>query len=606
MTLRSRSALVPHVLVGLACLLVAYDAWHGSPGFNQFSDRDTARALLWRQELPVSGAEMSGGRPARVPGIGLFVLMGLPMVLFHDLHAVFLAMVAQLLLGVAVLQVGLSRLLGPWPAAAASLLFLTATPVWRTLTDLWNPSFLPLPLAVATVALVWALVERDARALPVWTFAASVAAQTHLSVLGWVLATLPGLAFTRLEHRARGWSMAAGAVLVAYAPYLVVDGWRGWPNTRELLGKGEASVEERRVELEHAWGALRNLFETPELPDDVRLSPVADPLWALGVVLFLAGLVAAKREHRPLAWTLGGSLVLVLGTYAGGAVTYMTARYVVTLVPAVAVVSALALAAVPEGRRTAVSAVVVTLLATRADIYANTWSANDAFGYHQFRLAFDQLAEQTGQSTTELASRTWWLSVNRDGSVADGAQWPRVDHLLFEEGTEFPGSGPPPCHLMVAGAEDQVDLRDPDDVARIAFSDAPLRILDVRPLEGRWTWVRYDTDAGLCPTSMAQRYLDTSADGHVGGGAAQAILGPSSGRGRGPRRRRGVSSRVPRARRRSHRHRLRPGDRRRRPACTRGRRRGHAARAVPPGPVGQRGLAGDLRARAPQGRAVAR
>jgi hypothetical protein len=120
-------------------------------GYSLFTDRDLTRALRWREDLPVTGAEVSGGGELRLPGAALPALFLAGTWLGDGAYGPFRLALGLAALSVVVLHLGVARWWGGWAGAVAAAVWALSPLLGATLLDLWNPSFLPLPVVVATV-----------------------------------------------------------------------------------------------------------------------------------------------------------------------------------------------------------------------------------------------------------------------------------------------------------------------------------------------------------------------------------------------------------------------------------------------------------------------
>ena len=200
---------------------------------------DVARRVGAFEHLPVVGPPITG-EAARLPG-GLFhyvtavphlfgaspYLGSVFMVLLHILAGAFLIDFAR-------------RARGPRAAAVAALLWAVAP--WDVLygDKIWASCLAPVFGAVALWAAARARVQ--ARWAAAATLACGVLPQIHLSAPVVWSATVVLLFGATSGRAVRRWSAAgAGAALLTYGPYLAVEAWRGFPNTRLVLARSGGS-----------------------------------------------------------------------------------------------------------------------------------------------------------------------------------------------------------------------------------------------------------------------------------------------------------------------------------------------------------------------------
>jgi hypothetical protein len=523
----SRSwSLIADLLAVAAGVWAASCALDGTFMYNVFTDRDLARSDGFPWHIELSGAEMTGEEGARLPGSALSVLMGAGTAWAHDPVGAFQVMIAVWLAGVAVLHVVLRRTLGARVALIATLVQLVHPASIQTLDILWNPSFMIGFAAAGTAALVFAVHRDDERALVGWAAALGVGAQLHLTSGAWLLATLPGALWARLTRAGRGFAGAAAALIAVYLPYLVHEAATGGVLVRRLFGHAGRTAAGQIVErsdtsdlgprlLGYVLGAPQgNLGRILEAaPADVALVAVVTTLMGVGLVIGWRRSTPAGRAVHPLAV----GLTLELAAWWMGVFHQVEVRYAVVLVPATAVLMAVAAdrlaAALPRWPAWALTAALLGLLGARASGLPNGWSLRGSpFAWSNLDESLTRLQDATGWTLREVAGRTAWRRIERDGEPEAWSPWPAVDFLLHRQGEAFPGSLPPPCAIVLGGrrASEQVSAA---DIARALYLDAPpTEVGPTVPLTGDWRLATYVPVSGRCATTMSQRYVDTSAE----------------------------------------------------------------------------------------------
>jgi hypothetical protein len=498
-----------------------------------WSDRDLARSQVDLLSLPATGPELSTGSGTRVPGGAFHALLWVADQLSPGPRAAWRLQVG--LDALAALVIGLSvRARVGWIAAAVSAsVFLTLGPNVINQQPLWNPAWLSLFVAAATVAWVRVLSDGDARGLVVWAVSLALGAQMHVTALVLGAVMLPSLVRARPRGAARGWVLAGVGVLAAYGPYLASEAAHGWPNTR-LMAEGGGG---------HAWltlpyflsivTALRAL--TGDRPLDLLQSQ--GPAWAVwGVAAIapltvLAGSVSLLRERSPrvevtralagrLAAVCGVLLLLICTSDEFDFVRSNNSRYLLVLAGPLSWLAGLAAdrAVTVAGRRQAALGLLVALALTVS--MGERLLASSAFAV-EARASRGCLATQAWLDDAALKLGTSRADVARGAVVLtheDRGRWSRevampVDALLGPERPPFGGSTAPPCVAILPdfGPDRRVQAQiSVADLQRAIGPDTPVeRVLDQVPLDGGVWMVRYATSRARCPSNMTQRYVLT-------------------------------------------------------------------------------------------------
>jgi hypothetical protein len=449
-----------------------------------WADRDLVRSTQW--PLPVVGAELSYGAGARVPGGAVHALMGLPLALGAGPTGVYRFMVALDLAAAAWLAWAVWRAAGPGAAAVAVAVVALSPIAADNLATLWNPGFLPLAATAVWLGVVAAL--RGGR--PGWlvgaALALSIGAQLHLSMALLGLGLAAAVAWTPGAARVSGWAMLA--LVAPYGPYLVAEARSGWPNTALLLAQRQVAdaVSTERLALDNAVPLLGFLGGAG--------GGVSHAAAAIVAVAAAVGLWGLRRERA-----VAGALVavgVVLAYHLVDANIQLglegTGRYLQVMLPGLAGLVAVGVAAAARERPWLWGVVGAGFLVLGAAWHeAHTRRARHPLEFGRLAAAVEGLAAERG-SAAEVLGRTVLLTRSRDGwrwSADDALEW-------FLDGEPFPGSLPGPCVALVVGDADPAE------------AVATLGATAVRALEQRdgLTVVTYDRD-GLCPTSLADRYL---------------------------------------------------------------------------------------------------
>ncbi len=501
-----------------------------------WSDRDLARSQVDLLSLPTTGPELSTGSGSRIPGGAFHLLLWIA-----DRIAPGPRLAWQLQVGLdalAALVIALSvRARVGWIAAAVSAsVFLTLGPNVINQQPLWNPAWLSLFVAAATVGWVRVLSDGDARGIVVWALALALGAQMHVTALVLGVVMLPSLLRARPRRAARAWSIAALGVIAAYAPYLISEARHGWPNTR-LMAEGGGG---------RGWIALPYLLSVVtalrSLSGDRPLDLLSNqgPAWvvwgvaAVAPLLAIAGVVSLLRDRSPrvevtralglrLAVVCGVLLLVICTNDEFDFVRSNNSRYLLVLAGPLSWLAGLAAdhAVTVAGRRHVAGALVVSgalSLSMGERLLASRSFAVEARATRSCRATeawLDDAALKLGTSRAELTRRAVVLTNEGRSGWARELAMP-VDALLGPEGEPFAGSAAPPCVAILpdSGPDRRVLAQiGVAELQRALGPDVPVdQVLDQVALDGGVWMVRYATSRARCPSNMSQRYLLTPAE----------------------------------------------------------------------------------------------
>jgi hypothetical protein len=497
-----------------------------------WSDRDLVRAAVPWSELPTSGAELSYGVGARVPGSALGVLFKLGQQVHDDPITVFRFM--HLLDGLALLALylGARRLFGPLAAAFAVATMAGSEVVSENLLRLWNPGFLPLFVTLGALAAARAAHDLDARWLAPALFTLAIGSQLHLSASLLATGLLLGVLITGPRDPWR-WSLAGLALLLPYLPYLLHEATHGWPN--QLALRQQPMVHAMRstppltaTALSDAWWFLRRLG--PAGPPEAllhRLPALSAPLHVLAAALPVTGglLVLAALRRPPEAPAQRRAALVLLVALALGWVTYLRdasvplhdpwgTRYLQAFLPAWSLLVGAAGALVvqrsthPRAARNSLGALLTVglLLCTAA-----TWDHSRADGsYRHLQRRLAALQQHTGWTTPELLGRLA-LASQEGGSWTWESGHGLTDQLRREQAPALP-TQPPPCALWFRqGADPRPGWPDEQAVREVFRQQLPGLVVHdrVQSPDGPILLYRWH---GPCHTSFANRYLLTETE----------------------------------------------------------------------------------------------
>ncbi|HYM84688.1 MAG TPA: glycosyltransferase family 39 protein, partial [Candidatus Dormibacteraeota bacterium] len=249
-----------------------------------------------------------------------------------------LACIAMVGLTVALLGIGLRRPFGPWPAALAALAYATSTLVLYYGRLVYLEDLVSLGLVTGTLALL------ASRRSPIPSgivggVAFAIAIGTKPSAGFAVAGLLAALAIVEATHDGwlRRWLAAAGATVIAFGLAWVLVIW---------LPQRDAVATDLRIWAPITWpsgpgDALQRVVAYLHGSDQDAAILESLPLMVLGGVGVVVSLFRARQwgpDQRRLVvaafgWIAAGTLVLLL-------VSYRPNRYVVPLLPALAMLGA--------------------------------------------------------------------------------------------------------------------------------------------------------------------------------------------------------------------------------------------------------------------------
>lgn len=489
--------------------------------YHLWSDRDMLRSDVPFADLPNMGAELWYGIGARIPGGAMHTLWWAVLCLRDDPRAVWHAQWALLVAAAALLGRAVSRRLGALAGAMVFATWVGSPVVWASLRTLWNPGWTPIFLAVALIAWMRAVLDRNGRGVIAFALAVALGATAHLSV--GVLALSVGVVavVARPAVSAGRIGLAALAVLGAYTPYLVSDAASGWSNTRALFVPQQLEVVLPTSQPGGAPGeVLGILAQLVGLDLWGPASGHAGLAAGLGLVAAALGMVAhARRGHadgRLLAASCG-ALALFTGAYTVArldAGSSTNVRYLLVATPLVALVAgagAGALRALPRAARAMASVLVVLVPAGLLGVQRSNAETErrepEIYDYGHLTQVLDAVRESTGWTLSELAGRTLAVRV-RGGAVERHRNVP-IAWPLARAGQAFPGSLPPPCAMHVTHDPGTTSWATPLSLAEALVVDEVAAVERVVPLDERHGLVLYTPRSGRCPTSFDQRYVLT-------------------------------------------------------------------------------------------------
>ncbi len=530
------------ILWGLVVVLLGmlvHQGLHNSFHYRLFSDRELLRGARFWTDLPTSGSEMTGAG-VRLPGPLLPLLFWLPRLVSTDPHAVYALQLAAAGAAIVLLAHATAKHLGPWAAAVATYLAVAPMPWRHTITMLWNPGFLPLPVACITAGLLAWVMGRDTRGLTWVAIGAGLGVQVHMSTMGLIIACLPVLILTRPPDAMAATRRALAWFGLLMAPYIVGEILSGGANLRIYWSASSAVLPDGGF-LGKVTDQLAMLLSARNAADGLQMARQAPAQLALTALPWLAGiaglanagwLVLGKGRQAPssaracLALGASGALyVLLLGLSSA---PEPVPRYLIAALPILSVATA-------AGWQTTLATLGNTrwgrgpAYALGGCVVVGTWWGT---GTAWMRLANTLPADsgtwqglhariqtiQTRQDWTlgEVFQRTLWTRRSGDGelSLRHAPSWPGMSTLLHNQGVQFHGSGAPPCALYIVQTTDEPLSEDTAHrVLAELLPDAVPESSFVPNLHERV--VIYDRPDQPCPTSMVQRYIDLPVEAQL-------------------------------------------------------------------------------------------
>ncbi len=514
------------LFVVLAVLRLPIRAWVGGDHVvTPWGDREVTRALDLT-DLPVAGAEASGGSGARVPGPALGVLVGVPWALTGSYEGVVRSILLFGVLAVAV--VAWTARSGPVGSAPIAALLLAGSPIlWEAQVRVWNPAWLGAFVVFGVGAVDRMVSTRDARWVVPAALALAVAAQLHLVTLLLVATLVPGILLAGVPRLGRWTVGALGVVALLYAPTLIDELSRGWTLSAAMQEQPQFTHPTTGVRREVAWQALRAGLglEAPFTSQRVW-GHLGGVLMAWGALWSAVhGLRAAWRGSVEVpGWHRAGamfaiSVFLQVAWYSYDNRLLFATRYALAFIPMLVLLGARGLAdqvgwCMKRSRAAGLvlGAGILTVLGMATftgDVFVptepdwRTW-----VGQERVREA---VQARMGWTVEDYVANTSNVDLQPDGTLAYARLVGTLHHLLPGPEHLFPGSGAGPCvtllgvHQLPAAPEEL-----PNDALAAMFPGSDHRAL-MAPIGGAWPVVWTPT-SGRCPAVRSNRYLTSAQE----------------------------------------------------------------------------------------------
>lgn len=485
------------------------------------ADIRPARSDVAWSALPTSGAELSYGVGARLPGGAFHQVLWALLKVARDPQWVWRVQVTLSALAALLVGAVAWRRWGVVPGVLAGVTLLAAEPDVATQVRLWNPAWLSLPVAVAAVSGLAVLTPgRDPRA-PLLLLGLATGVGSQLHVTAWIVPLgLLVAGWTRARPRAAHVGALLVGLLLPYLPYLVDEARHGWPNTTLLLdpsqrgeGGGLLSADARPGRVAAQLLAQRGGLVGLDAVARGAGNAVWVAVWAAAVAL-VAGAGAAWRRG------VGGASVLVVAALVEVALFVRSkdygvggsdnVRYLVAGAPLWALLAGAAARGLLGSGRVGRVALAVALVGAGVRVVSldgrTSAPLDAALAWSRVVRWHDGVLAATGWSPAELAGRLvvaerepdgWW---RRHATPVDF----RTGHAVSD------GQVAPACGVVVS-----VKSADPAPMDGAVVSDvlgAWVSVVSVGPrvdLGPGMAFFPYVTPDGRCPSTLNDRYLPT-------------------------------------------------------------------------------------------------
>jgi hypothetical protein len=391
-------------LVGVGLLILFTK---NSSFFNFWTDRDMVRSANLLNEFQYMAAELSYGAASRVPGGALHYLWFIPTAFSSDPNVSYKFCILLCLLAAIPFYLAMRASFGASAAIVSTAVLMASPTTFSTMMRLWNPSFQVPFLFLAYAFLIRLLAAGDKSAFK-WLVASLVLGmQMHVSTWLLMIAVIITLLLTRTRIPRREALLSVALTLLLLSPYLIGEMLTGWDNIRTMLAsQGRGAV--RQFDL--AKGFLFNFDNSRDIwawlslafamNDNLPAPPFQTAVsWLHNIALVAGGLFVLASLSRWLVW--GRPLERVIGMQLGGGtgrlvvgalvpivlafayisyspqlelVIYGNSRYVMYVVPGVAILAGLGAAAVMSMAREWLPARAVASLVVAVMTAGALWS----------------------------------------------------------------------------------------------------------------------------------------------------------------------------------------------------------------------------------------
>jgi hypothetical protein len=385
------TCLVVLLLAGAAVAAAGRLYGVGNTEITVWGDRDLWRALEAFQHWPVLGPETNGG--ARTPGGAFYLLLAgflaiHPVVVAANVGVVIFFAASTLLLWVA-----FAREVSPLAGALVAAAF-AGSGLLAEVLGVWNPGYLDLFAAVATVAGYRFIRYGRAASLGVATAALAFGMQVHMQIAGLALGLAIAVVIFRPRLRWRHAAAFALGLVVPYLPALLSDGVRIALAAVTVPGDAVSAYVFSDIHPLQKAALLYDLLggasdrvawvAAGRLPGAAGLLAAADLLTATLALAFLVRLLPFRlRSARPAVFAVFA--VIAVAYLAVTLASFVNARHMVAVVPAVAAMIGLAAEEIVVRLRragragTAAAGAMCALIAARPALLGAAWFLDQDF-----------------------------------------------------------------------------------------------------------------------------------------------------------------------------------------------------------------------------------
>ena len=514
----------------------------GNTEITVWGDRDLWRALDAFRHWPVLGPETNGG--ARTPGGAFYLLLaGLlavhPGVVAASLGVVLFFAASTLLLGVT-----FAREVSPLAGALVAAAFAGS----GLLTDnlgVWNPGYIDLFAAVATVAGYRFIRYGRAVALGVATAALALGMQVHMQIAELALGLAIAAAIFRPPLGLRHAGAFALGVIVPYLPALLADGGRIVLAAMAVPGDAvtayvflDVDPRQKAALLYDLLGGSGDSFARAvagRLPWASGFLAAADLLAAALALAFLLRLLPGRlRSARPAAFAVFG--VITLAYLAVTLISFVNARHMVAVVPAVAAMTGLAGEEIVArlrraGRAGMVAACTIcVLIAARPALLG----ASQLFD-QGFSITSTQAQEEIAgvlkagfypdRETFESHAALFWRGPDGRWQMQQGGLSNRLAFIYRTSAVQPARTARDDCVAIVKKADIAGDPR-PGLAASPALADLAPAFVAPAAESAHFVYLPYTARDGNCVKTFPNAYIPTEFEAaHLPpGGAAAAVV----------------------------------------------------------------------------------
>lgn len=533
--------------VGLLILLTKNSSF-----FNFWTDRDIVRSANLLNEFQYMAAELSYGAASRVPGGALHYLWYIPTAFSSDPNISYKFCILLCLLAAIPLHLAMRTYFGASAAIVSTAVLLASPTTFSTMMRLWNPSFQVPFLFLAYAFLIRLLAGNEKTAFKWMVASLVIAMQMHVSTWLLMIAIVIALVVTRTSIPRREALLAVALTLLLLSPYLVGEMLSGWDNIRTMMAsQGRGAV--RQFDLTRgllfnfdnsrdfwAWlslsfGMTDNLPAPPFQTLRSLLHNLALVAGGIFVLLSLAYWLAWGRPaERIIGMRLGGGTgrltvgalmpILVAFVYTSYSpqlelVIYGNSRYVMFVVPGIAILAGLGAAAVVSMARDWMPSRAVAAALVAAMTGGALWSlstsvlALDRTGTppgRQFMGSFEVVRRDRNWSMEDTIAR---MSVLRKHDAAQD-RWIfesifAIGYELYRHGKSQPFARGGECVAYLTRGTDVYGTKGITAEALARSFEQPgieLRLISQRPV-GRDRLVVYERPGKPCFTTITNRYV---------------------------------------------------------------------------------------------------